>query len=196
MRVFLNILFVFSTSFLFSQEEETLPERSKVTDAADIKKKDTLQSSVFNQKIILDEVAITPSKYNAVSLGIIKKELKPLSPNERRLYTAGDFKPIHLLSILGGTLAIDPIINKISGRTNRLKKYIEIEKNIKNFEYILYHYSDYMQRNLNIDEALLGQFVDYLLANEQVSYLMENKIYTELPFIIGDTWFEFQKRQK
>lgn len=193
MRTFVAILFTAIYLNVFSQEKEVLQNQSKVSDSIKTKEKDTIQSSTFTQKITLDEVNLTPSEYNAVSLGIIKKEIKPLSLNERRLYTAGDFKPIHLLSILGGTLAVDPIINKISGRTNRLKRYIKIEKNIKHFEYILYHYQDYMVNNLNIDEELLEQFVDYLVANEQVSNLLENKIYNELPFIIGDMWFDFQK---
>lgn len=65
---------------------------------------------------------------NAVSLGILEKPVKQLTPAERRLYTAGDFKPIHLLSILGGSLPLDPIMNAINGRTKRLKKEIGIEK--------------------------------------------------------------------
>lgn len=181
---------------MFSQEEERLSERDKVQDSIESKKSDTLQNSIFRQKIVLDEVELTPSKYDAVTLGIIKKEIKPLSLNERRLYTAGDFKPVHLLSILGGSLAIDPIINKISGRTNRLKQYIKVEKNIKHFEYILFHYQDYMVKNLNIDENLLEQFVDYLVADEHISHLLEKKIYDELPFIIGDMWIEFQERRE
>lgn len=177
---------------MFSQEEEILSERNKLQDSAASKKNDTLQSSMFLQKIVLDEVNLFPSKYNAVSLGIIKKEIKPLSVNERRLYTAGDFKPIHLLSILGGSLAVDPIINKISGRTKRLKHYITIEKNIKHFDYISYHYHDYMVNNLDIDETQLGQFVDFVVADERVAKMLENKNYDELPFIIGDLWVEFR----
>lgn len=37
------------------------------------------------------------SEINAVSVGIIPKKKEKLSMNERRLHTAGDFKPIHLL---------------------------------------------------------------------------------------------------
>ena len=85
---------------------------------------DTVRS-IFDQVNILDEVFIASnSEFNAVSLGILKKEIKPLTPYERQLYTAGDFKPVHLLSILTGSLNVDPIINAITGRTKRLKKYI------------------------------------------------------------------------
>ena len=55
------------------------------------------------------------SEINVVDLGIIPKEIETLSMNERRLETAGDFKWIHLLGILGGSLEIDPILNAING---------------------------------------------------------------------------------
>lgn len=196
MRFLLLSIFIFSSFPLFSQENLPISEKTKTPDSIPSKEKDSLLDSEFTQKIVLDEVEIKKSKYDAVSLRIIPKEIKPLSLYERRLYTAGDFKAIHLLSILGGGMAVDPIINKISGRTKRLKKYIQVEKNIKHFEYILDHYRDYMIENLAIDEALLERFVDYLLANEKVPYLIENKVLGELPFIIGDEWFAFKALQE
>lgn len=98
-------------------------------DSIKIEPSDTLKKSIFEQVNILEEVFIqSKSEFTALSLGIIQKEIKPPSPYERQLYTAGDFKPIHLLSLLGGSLQVDPIINAISGRTKRLKKYIQFEK--------------------------------------------------------------------
>jgi len=76
----------------------------------------------------LKEVIVKQPDINAVSLGISTKGIKKYTPAERRLKTAGDFKPIHLLSILGGSLAVDPILNAISGRTAMLKKELEVEK--------------------------------------------------------------------
>lgn len=40
---------------------------------------------------------------------------------ERRLYT-GDFKPIDLLGLLGGSVNVDAILNSINGRTAMTKK--------------------------------------------------------------------------
>lgn len=77
----------------------------------------------------LDEVEIN-GKYNAVSLGIVSKDQKKYTVAERRLQTAGDFKWIHLLSILGGSLPFDPILNAINGRTKRIKKEIILEKKL------------------------------------------------------------------
>lgn len=65
---------------------------------------------------------------NFYDLGISGYAGKPKTQSERRLFTAGDFKPIHLLALLGGTLPLDPIFNAISGRTKLLKHRVHLEK--------------------------------------------------------------------
>ena len=135
------------------------------------------------------------SDFDAVSLGIIKKKIKPLTSNERKLYTAGDFKPVHLLSILNGSLAVDPIINKISGRTKRLKKYVQLEKKESNLLFLEDHFSEYMLNDLNIPEETIGRFLIYLIENEQLQNLIDRKDFGELHFLIGDAWFEFEDFQ-
>lgn len=64
---------------------------------------------------------------NFYDLGISGYAGKPKTQSERRLYTAGDFKPIHLLALLGGSLPLDPIFNAISGRTKLLKHRVHLE---------------------------------------------------------------------
>jgi hypothetical protein len=50
----------------------------------------------------LDEVVIRRyNNINAVSLGIIPANQKSYTPAERKLRTAGDFKPIMLLGLIG-----------------------------------------------------------------------------------------------
>jgi hypothetical protein len=62
------------------------------------------------RSIELMEVVINNnSNITAENLGIIPKDQVKLTTAERRLQTAGDFKPIHLLGLLGGALAVDPI---------------------------------------------------------------------------------------
>ena len=81
------------------------------------------------KSIDLKEVIINEHpEITAENIGVIPYGQKKYTPAERKLYTAGDFKPIHLLGLLGGTLAVDPIINKINGKSKKLKKEIEVEK--------------------------------------------------------------------
>lgn len=75
----------------------------------------------------LSEVYIEKNHITSESLGLVSPGQKKYTPAERKLKTAGDFKPIQLLNILGGALPFDPIINKISGKTKRLKKELDVE---------------------------------------------------------------------
>jgi len=77
----------------------------------------------------LEEVKITNySSINAVSLGILSKPAKEFTPAERRLETAGKFRPIQLIQIPFGGMPLDPLINKISGRRKKLEKELKIER--------------------------------------------------------------------
>lgn len=198
----------------FSQEKEALQRSIITNDSISNKENSTIfrsllklndsintslhnpEPSIFSEVNTLDEVFLkSKSKFNAVSLGILKKEIKPLSINERRLYTAGDFKPIHLLSLFGGSLAVDPIINAISGRTKRLKRYIEIEKKESNLIFLEEHFKGYMIENLHIEEQLIGRFLNFLVENEKLQVLVEREDLGELHFLIGDEWFKFKTLQ-
>jgi len=111
----------------------------------------------------LNEVVVTTSSINASSLGIIQKPIQEYTKSERMLKTAGDFKPIHLLGILGGSLPVDPIINAITGRTKMLKKVIEKEDQNTLFDRIKENYKTYCINELNITtEEQCHAFMMYL----------------------------------
>ena len=211
MKSVVTLFFIFHAINLFSQKGEQLQNSNAGSDSISKKeisnvrnkdsllpqKPDTLSASILNKVQELDEVLINhKSEFNAVSLGILKKEIKPLSVNERKLYTAGDFKLIHLLSILGGSLQIDPIINKISGRTKRLKGYIKLERKEENLIFLEDNFTEYMRRNLNIPEDIVGAFLNYFIENEKLVDLIERKDFGAIHFLMGDEWFQFKSLQK
>ena len=92
------------------------------------------------------------------------------------LKTAGDFKPIHLLGILGGSLPVDPIINAITGRTKMLKKVIEREDQNTLFDRIKENYKTYCINELNITtEEQCHAFMMYLTNFEKFDELFFSK---------------------
>ena len=115
----------------------------------------------------LNEVIVKKNlEINTLSLGIVQKKPKHYTPAERKLKTAGDFKPIDLLGILGGSLPVDPIINAINGRTKRLKNQIKIE----NKEFLLLKISelykfDFFIKTLKISSENVKGFQYYLVEN-------------------------------
>ena len=118
--------------------------------------------------IALDEVTLETNRaLDPVALGLITKRPKQLSTNERKLEEAGDFKAIQLLGIIGGGVPIIPMINKISGRTKRLKERVAVENENKLKEYLQYHYGSFCRERLSLEEAAIDRFLYYAVVNGQ-----------------------------
>jgi hypothetical protein len=130
-------------------------------------------------------------KYNALSLGIIRKEIKTRSPAERRLYTAGEFKPIQLLGILGGSLPVDPIINAINGKTKKLKQEVVIEKKESNVIFLQENYTDYMLLVLKVPEDRLQAFIYFVVESAQMQDMSSAKNGELIKFRLADLYTEF-----
>lgn len=133
----------------------------------------SLLVTLTSKTIDLNEVIINNNTITAEKIGVIPENQKKYTPAERRLKTAGDFKPIHLLSILGGSLPLDPIINKITGRTKRLKNELEIEKKERLLERLKALYkNDFYVVNLKIPKEYIDSFRYFCIENQFiVSYL-------------------------
>lgn len=110
----------------------------------------------------LDELVIEKN-VTSESLGLVPKGQKTNTPRERRLFTAGDFKPIHLLGLLGGSLNVDAIINKINGRTDKIKKEIVIERKMDFMDRINNIYSEEdIVREFKVPKEYVKGFVFYV----------------------------------
>ena len=149
----------------------------------------------------IDEVVITKyQNINAVDLGILSKPAKKYTPEERKLKTAGDFKPIHLLSLLGGSFQFDPILNAINGKTKRLKKEISIEKREKllsDLEDLLA--PEYFVETLKIDVEKVKGFQYFSIEDEQIEDLIvsKNKTFLSLRLIqLAEEYKELQADEK
>jgi hypothetical protein len=122
---------------------------------------------------------------NAVSLGISPKGIIHRTQMERKLYTAGDFKPIHLLGLLGGSLQVDPILNAINGRTAMLKKSIEFEKKERLLTQIGALFDDeYYTKKLKIPANYIKGFQYYCIEKEDFITYLRSKNKTEIQFLM------------
>ncbi len=115
----------------------------------------------------LDEVVVKrQSDINAKKLGIISQNQKSYTPAERKLRTAGDFKPIMLLGLLGGSMPLDPLINKINGRTKRLKKELLVEGKENSIKKLEFYFEEiYYTKQLEIPSQYVNGFKFYLIEN-------------------------------
>lgn len=140
----------------------------------------------------LDEVEVRNySHLNAESLGIANG-VKTYTPAERKLKTAGDFKPIHLLGILGGSLSIDPILNAINGRTKRLKEEIKIEKKEQYLSKLegLYE-EDFYTEKLKIHSDYVDGFKYYILENDAFVAVLNKSNEVQISFLMGQLSVEY-----
>jgi hypothetical protein len=132
----------------------------------------------------LDEVVVNRyPKINAVDLGISPKGIKHRTQMEKRLYTAGDFKFIHLLTLLGGSLEVDPILNAINGRTAMVKKLMELENKVSLLEKTELLFEDeYYINTLKINADYVKGFQYYLVENEEFITNLKSKNKTQIEF--------------
>ncbi|MFE3870025.1 hypothetical protein ACFX5F_02175 [Flavobacterium sp. ZS1P70] len=140
------------------------------------------------KSIPLEEVIINEnSKITAENLGIIPYGQKKYTAAERRLETAGDFKPIMLLNLLGGSMPLDPLINKINGRTKMLKKEIEVEKKESYLKQLDNLFDiDYFVNKLKIPSEYVKGFQYYVVENEKFTIILKSNNKTMTSFLIGE----------
>ena len=140
---------------------------------------------MFPRTIQLKDVVVKKSEFSVVSLGILAKEPVRYSPAERKLQTAGDFKPIMLLGLLGGSMPLDPLINKINGRTKRLKKLVALEKKEIYLNKISELYpNDFFTNNLGIPFEYVGGFKYYIVENDAFLKVLSSENADEITFFM------------
>lgn len=139
----------------------------------------------------LDEVVI--NKYNnldAESLGLVPKGQKRRTVAERRLYTAGTFT-------VGTAIALDPIINAISGRTKMLRRAYATEKLEGNVGVLQGLYTeDEIIANYNIPKEKVSGFVYYLAEQEDFVAALKAKNKTYADFLLMELSKKYLKLQK
>lgn len=153
-------------------------------------------SIIMNAKpLVLDEVEI--KSYTAVGLGILQKPAKSYTPAERRLKTAGDFKPIHLLGLLGGSLQLDPIFNAINGKTKRLKKELKLEQSQKRLSLFqtLFPKEELIEQ-LKIDPDKLMDFTYSILDKKEFITLLDSHDKNKILFYLIQKHQLFKSKNK
>ena len=180
---------------LFSSEN--LNFFRKIIDETDIQL-EKLEVEMTSKALDLEEVEIVDNQsYNAVDLGILQRPAKSYTPMERRLKTAGDFKPIHLLGLLGGSLQLDPIFNAINGKTKRLKKEIRLERNIRKLENFRAFFPEKeLVEDLKMNSDEVSEFTYSILDEKEFETLLENRDKSKMQFYLIEKYSQFKNKKK
>ena len=180
---------------LFSSEN--LNFFRKIIDETDFQL-EKLEVEMTSKALVLEEVEIVDNKsYNAVDLGILQRPAKSYTPMERRLKTAGDFKPIHLLGLLGGSVQLDPIFNAINGKTKRLKKEILLERNIRKLENFRAFFPEKeLVEDLKMNSDEVSEFIYSILDEKEFETLLENRDKSKMQFYLIEKYSQFKNKKK
>lgn len=145
----------------------------------------------------LKEIIVNKNQMNALSLGVVIKDPVKYSPAERRLRTAGDFKPILLLNLLGGAMPLDPLINKINGRTKRLKKLVALEKKEEYIKLISELYDPkHFTGQLGIASDYVSGFKYFIVENEIFLKVLATKKEQSISFFMVALAEEYKARMR
>lgn len=153
------------------------------------------QANILNVHLVtmvheLNEVIIRNyNNINAVSLGIISSNQKSYTAAERKLKTASDLDPSASLlgGMAGGSVAFDPLINLISGRTAMLKKELEVEK--KEAYMILLEKmfdKEHFITTLQLPLDYIKGFEYYVVENQKFTKILEMKNKTTIEFLLAE----------
>lgn len=157
--------------------------------------KGVLNVEMTSKVVVLDEVEI--KSYNAVGLGILQKPAKSYTPAERRLKTAGDFKPIHLLAIIGGGMPLDPVFNAINGKTKRLKKEIKLERSQKRLEqFEVFFPKDDLIEQVNVSSDEVMEFTYFVLDKEEFIKILEIQDKNKMLFYLIQMYSQFKNQSQ
>jgi hypothetical protein len=137
--------------------------------------KSLFASSLEPKVIPLDEVEIKEYKnINAVSLGILDKPAKKYTVAERRLYAAS-------------SSPLDGLLNAISGRTDLLKKELEVEKKEMLLKKIEYQFDpEYFTNNLKIPQEYVKGFWYYAIQEPRLVNEINSKNKSMAKFIFAE----------
>ncbi|GEM_PF-1186426 len=141
--------------------------------------------NLFSHTNQLEEVEVVEyQNINATSLGIIPKDFVRLTPAEKELDLAKNF---HLKAKSGVTFTLDPIINAISGRTQRMKRNVKFEeKGITLQKIDLIYEDDYYVQKLKIPKEYIKGFHYILMDNQAFMDAFEAKNRSRMDFLSMD----------
>lgn len=142
------------------------------------------------KEVIINEYPMISAK----GLGLVPENQKSYTAAERKLATAGDFKPIMLLGLLGGSMPLDPLINKINGRTKRLKKQIVVEGKENNLKRLDYYFNEqFYTDKLKIPLDYVDGFKYYLIENPIFVSKLKNNDKQILAFLVIELAVNYNK---
>jgi hypothetical protein len=144
----------------------------------------------------LNEVVVRRyDNINAVSLGISPSGIKHLTQAERHLKTATSLDPTASAgSMAGGSIALDPLLNLISGRTAMLKKELIVENKLSYIQIIDNMFKDeHFIKDFKIPTEYVNGFKYYVVENDRFTNVLKQKNKVTIDFLLGELAIKYNE---
>ena len=153
---------------------------------------------LMSKPIELEESLVyTKAQLEAIAASMTSHKVKKYTPAEGKLKTAGDFKPIHLLALLGGSLEVDPIINAITGKTARMKDELKIERKEIFMAFLEEKLGkDFFTHQLQIPEKDYRGFLFSVADNTQMISMWKSGDRNMVKFLLAEKAVKFKNANK
>ena len=152
------------TQDIYEKEELIIKLDEKVNELPEVViKPHNLSGNLMQdlEKINTDDIV------NGVTMGLPNATLTMPTKSERKLYTTTTWDPN---GNDGGVVALDPIMNAISGRTKMIKKRVDLEEKDKLTEKILMDFGkDFFTIGLQIPENRIQEFLSFSSSQQRFS---------------------------
>lgn len=154
---------------------------------------DKLLINMATNEIELKEVVVNENaRITTENLGIVPRGQKTYTPAERKLAVAGDFKAVDLLGLLGGSFKLDPFLNKINGRTKKLKELVEVERKEMNIEQLSNLFEDaYFVDYLKIPAEYVLGFKFYFVESQNLNTLLTEGNKSKLALLMAESALKY-----
>ncbi|MBF7091867.1 hypothetical protein IUY40_09975 [Flavobacterium sp. ALJ2] len=128
---------------------------------------------------------------NAVAMGIIPASQRSYSPAERKLKGATDLDA----SVgLGGSVALDPMLNFFSGRSAMLKKELAVEKKEIFMQLLEKMFNtDHFVQKLSIPLDYVKGFEYFAVENESFTKILNTKNKTTTEFLLAELAVKYKE---
>ncbi|HFG0566651.1 TPA: hypothetical protein ACGFUW_002437 [Flavobacterium psychrophilum] len=135
-----------------------------------------LSVKVYPKTIQLEEVVVKNyPQINTASLGIVSKNIKTYTPAERKLMSESS------------GMGIVQLINAINGRTDELKKNVEVEKKEMLLDKLLVLFEEnFYTETLKIPAEYIKGFQIYVIDDERLIASVKSKNKTMTTFLLGE----------
>ncbi|ATA89976.1 hypothetical protein CAPN001_24410 [Capnocytophaga stomatis] len=134
----------------------------------------------------LEEVQVTKYRnITAQELGILQHTPIKRTYAEKKVYSN--------TRVFSGGLDVGALINAITGRTKKIKKDLENERNMAVATYISENMSDFLKKELKISQEEVDALAYYVMERPQFHEVIRAKDNKTLEFMLIDAWLELQK---